>query len=144
MPAAGYDPGDLAVVPGPDDGSGLVVYDAGYPAASGRPRVQTQGDVIGTTSWPVTEADVSTSRYIDYSVGGQTGTVNNLGWSNGLWWKRVPFRGQTKQGVMRDLSKDAHGPVGRSNYAGQLAAGVADQFTVPPTLEQVYRSIVGG
>jgi hypothetical protein len=140
------DPHDVGGVGSTPAQFGRVLYDAGYPgrAVTLADQHVSHQDDIGDTSWPVTEADYSTSRYINYSVGGTTGTVNRNGWTNGLWWHRVPFRGSPTRAVMRDLGKDAHGPVGRSNYAQALQAGVAEQFTVPPTLEQIYRSFTGG
>lgn len=135
-------------------GSGHVDYDAWFPSmvvptVNGAARVATHGDNLGSTSMDFEEADVDIRRYIDTSVGGRTGVANKNGYSTGIrqWWNGGigvvgAFTGRTKRFVRRDLAKDT-GPVGRSNYMGLLQSQVASMYTVPPSLEDIYRSIVG-
>jgi hypothetical protein len=124
-------------------GSGAVAYDGGYPWAVSRGRVKSQPDNINQTAWqPNTDpALMDLTRWVDPTTGGATGTVARLGWTTGLKAKPwLRFDGSAARAVRRDLSKDTTGPVGRNNHAGVLAAGVAEQYAVPPTLEQIYRS----
>lgn len=124
-----------------------LVYDGGFPPGVSAPsqRIQTQGDPIGTSARDDPEANVDISRYIDQAVGGKTGVVVGQGYSGGLSrdWFAGPFTGRYVRFFRRNLSNDK-GPVGLDNRASALQAGVAEQFTVPPTLEQIYQGFVGG
>ena len=132
-------------------GSGRTVYDDGYPVkpVSGLFATHADTDILSGSQQDTPHVDVNIRRYIDTAVGGRTGVVTVAGYSTGFrrWWNggigtTNAFTGRTKRFVTRDLAKDT-GPVGRSNYAGQLQSAVASQYHIPPTLEDIYRSLTG-
>lgn len=129
----------------PEPASGIA-YDGAYPGQLPYiDQVNTRGDNIGATSMGYAEPDVNMCRYIDQTVGGTTGVANKQGYTSGgmaHYWNANHFTGRTKQFMTRDLAKDT-GPVGRSNYTGQLQSGVLSQFVIPPSLEDIYRSFTG-
>lgn len=129
--------------------AGRVSYDTGNPGQVSSPlfHITVNQDNIGENSRTDASAggndqSVDINRYIDRNIDGKTGAMVQNGWTSGInqSWNRHSFRGRAVQFVMRDLEND-HGPVGRVNYAGNLAAGVEQQFSVMPSLEDIYRSI---
>lgn len=130
-------------------GNGHVVYDQGYPAAVSAPiyHIATQGDTIGhtvgETGLPPVNVDIR--RTINQSVGGTPGVMNKQGYTSGIQrsWREARFHGGTVRFVTRDLTADT-GPVGVSNRAGMLKSAVEAQYTIPPTMEAIYNSIIGG
>lgn len=91
------------------------------------------------------DTSVDITRYIDRNIGGSTGVRIVNGWTSGLstgTWNAHHFKGRAVQLVPAQPASIRPGPVGRINYGGNLAAGVASQFEVPPSLEDIYRSIV--
>lgn len=128
---------------------GYVTYDAGYPASVESPlyHIQTQGDTIGHTIGDngLPEVNVDIRRSVDASMGGTPGVMNKQGYTSGISrsWRADRFGGQNVQFVRRDLSGDT-GPVGVSNRGGLLKSAVESQYTIPPTMEEIYNSIVGG
>lgn len=119
------------------------------PAPSGttsgiRPQTVTQADVIGSTDWDAPDVDVSLSRYVDVTDGGQTGTVTRLGYTDGFG---TPWRSRGMGGMMVQLPATevgSYGPVGVDNYQAEVSAGVRSQFEQEPTLEEIYQSMAGG
>lgn len=130
-------------------GPGWLAYDQSYPAAVSSPlyHIQTQGDTIGETigetGLPVVNVDIR--RTIDQAVGGTPGVMNKMGYTSGIQrsWKADRFSGGAVHFVTRDLAADT-GPVGVSNRAGVLKSAVESQYTIPPTMEEIYNSIIGG
>ena len=128
---------------------GWMAYDQSYPAAVSSPlyHIQTQGDTIGETigetGLPVVNVDIR--RTIDQAVGGTPGVMNKMGYTSGIQrsWKADRFSGGAVHFVTRDLTADT-GPVGVSNRAGVLKSAVESQYTIPPTMEEIYNSIIGG
>ena len=119
-----------------------VQYGPGF--AIGNP-VQTQQDNIGDTDWAAPISDYDITRYVDQNIGGETGTVIRNGYTTGLnrdWWAS-PFAGGHARFVRRDLAKDT-GPVGRDNSRTVLEAGVKQQYTTYPSIEDIYKSFVRG
>ena len=89
--------------------------------------------------------NVDMRRTIQQDIGGQTGVPNRQGYDSGIQrsWKADRFHGGAVQFVTRDLTKDI-GPVGVSNRAGVLKSAVEAQYSVPPSMEEIYASIIGG
>jgi hypothetical protein len=88
---------------------------------------------------------VDITRYIDRNVGGTTGAKITNGWTSGLstgTWNAHHFKGRAVQLQSAQAASIRPGPVGRIPYGANLAAGVSSQFEVPPSLEDIYRSIV--
>lgn len=121
-----------------------MVYDPGFPFGVSAPaqRVQTQPDNIGSSEWNPVRADVDITRYVNQTVGGETGTVIRNGFTSGLnrSWFGAAFTGRSRRFPKADVRHS--GPVGRDNSASVRQAGVAEQFTVGPSLEDIYRSFV--
>jgi hypothetical protein len=91
------------------------------------------------------DRSVDITRYIDRNVGGTTGAKITNGWTSGLstgTWNAHHFKGRAVQLVPAQPASIRPGPVGKIPYGANLAAGVASQFEVPPSLEDIYRSIV--
>ena len=128
---------------------GWMAYDHTYPAAVSAPlyHIQTQGDTIGETigETGLPEVNVDIRRTINQSVGGTPGVANKQGYTSGIQrsWRADRFTGGAVHFVTSDLSIDS-GPVGVSNRAGILKSAVENQYTVPPTMEEIYASIIGG
>lgn len=120
-----------------------MVYDSGFPYGVTAPDVlvTTQADPIMTTKRDTVDPDVNISRYIDQSVGGQTGVVHDNGYTGGISraWYAARFTGRSVRFFMRPLQKDT-GPVGLDNRNNVLQAGVREQFSTPPSLEQIYQA----
>lgn len=131
-----------------------VQYDDAMPGAVSSPlfHITVNQDTAGILEGESGRTDASAggndrsvdiTRYIDRNIGGTTGVVINNGYTSGLnqYWNRHSFRGRAVQ--FEDISRtsDRGGPVGRINYGGNLQAGIDQQFSVMPSLEDIYRSI---
>lgn len=106
--------------------------------------VSTHGDVIGSTRNTPVVNPVGIARYINRNVGGSTGVTNFQGFTSGM----VPWRSRRMSGVTvvpphSNVTGNV-GPVGRSNWAGNVRSGVASMFSEPQSLEDIYRSMTGG
>jgi hypothetical protein len=145
---------DLPTVGGNTDAqpAGRVGYDQGMPGAvsSSLFHITVNPDNFeesqrGDASAGGNDRSVDITRYIDQNVGGSTGAVIGNGYTSGInqYWNRHSFRGRAVQFQSAQDASIRPGPVGRVNYSGNLAAGVDSQFTIMPSLEDIYRSIAG-
>lgn len=131
-----------------------VAYDQGAPGAVSNPQYHiTQNQDFNAilegepgrtdASAGGNDRSVDITRYIDRNIGGTTGDIINNGYTSGINqnWNRHSFRGRAVQFEDTARVQSRGGPVGRINYGGNLVAGVQQQFSVMPTLEDIYRSI---
>lgn len=117
-----------------------VPYTGPYPVASA---IQTQGAGPDDAGPLLPNANVDINLYINPAIGGVTGPVGTNGYSTGLnpAFMPQPLTGAAVLFPSINLVNDT-GPVGRENWAGTRAAGVAQQQYEPPDLATIYRSLV--